>query len=52
MANKSPYEFEPENKKNNGSIDINDIINKLTELVYYLNIDEGCQMLLKPSTTE
>jgi hypothetical protein len=49
MANKSPYEFEPKNKKNNGSIDI---INKLTELVYYLNIDEGCQMLLKPSTTE
>lgn len=47
MAKEKPYELKLEN--NNDSIDI---IDKLNELVYYLNIDEGCQKLLKPSTTE
>jgi len=49
MAKEKPNELKLENKNNNDSIDI---IDKLNELVYYLNIDEGGQMLLKPSTTE
>jgi len=49
MAKENPYELKLDNTNNNDSIDI---IDKLNELVYYLNIDEGCQLLLKPSTTE
>lgn len=49
MAKENPNECETINKKNDDSIDI---IDKLTELVFYLNIDKDCQMLLKPSKTE
>lgn len=49
MAKEKPYEFETKNKNNDNSIDI---IDKLTEFVNYLNIDEDCQMLLKPSKIE
>lgn len=49
MAKENPYELNLDNTNNNDAIDI---IDKLNELVCCLNIDEGCQMLLKPSTTE
>jgi len=47
MAKEKSNEFETKIKNND---DLIDIIDKLTELVYYLNI-EG-QILLKPSTIE
>ncbi|XP_050055357.1 uncharacterized protein LOC114130858 [Aphis gossypii] len=49
MAKENPYELNLDNTNNNDAIDI---IDKLNELVCCLNIDEGCQMLLKPSTTD
>jgi len=49
MAEEKPHEFENKNKKNDDSIDI---IDKLIEFVDYLNTNEDCQMLLKPSKIE